>query len=197
MSTIGLTGGAACGKSTVRELLAAHTGTQAFDADAFVHILLESNADVASRIRTAFGSEALGADGRPDRSALRNLVFRDPDTRKMLEGILHPLVRIEWQSRKEACIAAGENFLADIPLLYETEADKFFDAVIVVACSKSVQMERLIRRGLPENTARAMLASQQPIMQKVNRGSFVLWNDGSVVALRRQTELVAKQLFQP
>lgn len=194
---VALTGGAACGKSTVSAELAPIIGARTFDADACVHRLLEQNEDVASAVLAQFGPEAFGADGRPDRSALRHAVFRDPRARKLLEGILHPLVHLEWQSRKEACTASGESFLADIPLLYETEVDKFFDLVVVVACSPTLQMERLILRGLPEETAMAMLASQHPIGQKVDRGTFVLWNDGSKSALRRQTKLVAEQLLQP
>ena len=192
---IGLTGGVAAGKSTVRETLASRHGVEAFDADAFVHRLLQSDSSVAAKINQEFGSRCLGDDGRPDRKALRELVFHDVDARRKLEGILHPLVRAEWLARREQCLAKGAHFLADIPLLYETHSDGFFDRVVVVACSPSVQMIRLEARGLSAETAHAMLASQLPMRQKVEEAAFVIWNDGSMESLRRQTQLLANLLF--
>ena len=192
---IGLTGGIAAGKSTVRETLASRHGVEAFDADAFVHRLLESDSSVAAKVDQEFGSRCLGDDGRPDRKALRELVFHDVDARRKLEGILHPLVRAEWLAQREQCLAKGAHFLADIPLLYETHSDGFFDRVVVVACSPSVQMIRLEARGLSAETAHAMLASQLPMRQKVEEAAFVIWNDGSMESLRRQTQFLANLLF--
>jgi len=192
---IGLTGGIAAGKSTVRETLASRHGVEVFDADAFVHRLLEGDSSVAAKIDKEFGSRCLGDDGRPDRKALRELVFHDVDARRKLEGILHPLVRAEWLAQREQCLAKGAHFLADIPLLYETHSDGFFDRVVVVACSPSVQMIRLEARGLSAETAHAMLASQLPMRQKVEEAAFVIWNDGSMESLRRQTQFLANLLF--
>jgi dephospho-CoA kinase len=192
---IGLTGGIAAGKSTVRETLDSRHGMEVFDADAFVHRLLEGDESVATKIGEEFGSRCLSADGRPDRKALRELVFHDAAARRRLEGILHPLVRAEWKARREFCQAKGIDFLADIPLLYETESEAFFDRIAVVACSPSVQMSRLEARQLSAETAHAMLASQLPMRQKIQGSSFVLWNDGSMEVLRRQTKFLANQLF--
>jgi dephospho-CoA kinase len=192
---IGLTGGIAAGKSTVRETLASRHGVEVFDADAFAHRLLESDNGVAAKIDKEFGSRCLSDDGRPDRKALRELVFHDVDARRKLEGILHPLVRAEWLAQREQCHAKGAHFLADIPLLYETHSDGFFDRVVVVACSPSVQMIRLEARGLSAETAHAMLASQLPMRQKVEESTFVIWNDGSMESLRRQTQYLANLLF--
>lgn len=193
--TVGLTGGVATGKSTVRQTLANTAGIEAFDADACVHRLLENDANVAAVIRREIGESYLRADGKPDREALRRLVFRDPVARRKLEAILHPLVRAEWSSRLDECRTEGIHFLADIPLLYETGAEDLFDAVVVVACSTTTQLDRLRARGIDADTAQAMLASQLPIGQKVSRATFVIWNDGSLGALGRQVELVANQLF--
>jgi len=193
--TIGLTGGVATGKSTVHHILAERSALETFDADVCVHRLLESNERVGVAVRHEFGNTSLRADGRPDRTALRNLVFRDPVARRKLENILHPLVRAEWSARLEEYRGKNTHFLADIPLLYETGAGSSFDAVVVVACSKETQLDRLRDRGMEADTAEAMLASQLPIGQKVARANFVIWNDGSLVALGRQIKLVANQLF--
>lgn len=192
---IGLTGGIAAGKSSVRQAILSARDIEAFDADAFVHRLLESDTGVANAIRREFGNSCLRPDGRPDRKTLRELVFRDAFARRKLEDILHPLVRAEWSARLQECREKNIHLLADIPLLYETGAEGFFDAVVVVACARSTQMDRLRARGIDEDTAQGMLASQLPLGQKVDRAAFVIWNDGSMAALGRQIELVANQLF--
>ncbi|MFM8808984.1 MAG: dephospho-CoA kinase, partial [Chthoniobacterales bacterium] len=189
--TVGLTGGIAAGKSIVRQTLANAVGLAVFDADACVHRLLENEASVATAIRRELGESFLRPNGKPDRKALRELVFRDVAARRKLEAILHPLVRAEWSVRLEECRAKSIHFLADIPLLYETGAEDFFDSVVVVACSQEAQLDRLLARGIKAGTAQAMLASQLPIGQKVARANFVIWNDGSLVALGRQIKLVA------
>lgn len=194
-TVIGLTGGVATGKSTVRGILMAKRNLEVFDADAHVHYLLRSDPGVAEKIRARFGAPFMHSDGTPDRAALRELVFRDPRARHDLEALLHPLVQSEWQKQRSRCIAAGIHFLADIPLLYETQAEAAFDAVIVVACTPAMQLARMRARGLTDEIAHAMLASQLPIGQKVTRASFVVWNDGTLAALNRQIELLAKQLF--
>ncbi len=194
-AAIGLTGGVATGKSTVRGILMARQNLEVFDADAHVHHLLRSDPRVAEEIRTRFGAAFIHPDGTPDRAALRNLVFRDPHARRDLEALLHPLVQSEWKNQRARCIAAGIHFLADIPLLYETQSEAAFDAVIVVAASPAVQLARMKARGLTEKIAHAMLASQLPIGQKVTQASFVVWNDGTLATLDRQINLLAKQLF--
>jgi len=193
--TIGLTGGIACGKSTVRASISARHKVVFFDADECVHNILETDVTIAGRVKALFGPQFLRRDGKPNRKALRDLVFGTAGARRHLEDLLHPLVRTKWLYAREQCLANGAHFLADIPLLYETGAERFFDAVVVVACSRETQVSRLRDRGIDLLTAQTMLASQLPLGQKVSQAAFVIWNDGSMAALGRQTELVAKQLF--
>lgn len=192
---IGLTGGIAAGKSTVRELLTVHTALQTFDADACVRSLLEGDARVIREIRDRFGPHFIKADGKPDRIRLRELIYADASARCRLEEVLHPRVLRQWQEVREECLAANGHLLADIPLLFETGAESYFQAVVVVACSPATQLSRLETRGIGPRMAEAMLASQWPIGQKTDRADFVIWNDGSLAALGRQTELLSKQLF--
>lgn len=193
---IGLTGGIAAGKSSVFQAMAtARPGLATFDADSCVHALLANEPRVAEQVGTLLGPEFLQPGGKPCRARLREAVFGNAPSRRTLESILHPLVRAEWMRLRDDCLAAGTDFLADIPLLYETAAEKFFDAVIVVACSQEAQRRRLEARQIPPGTAEAILASQLPMGQKVTSASFVIWNDGTMAALRRQTELLGKQLF--
>jgi dephospho-CoA kinase len=188
---LGLTGGIATGKSTAARLLHDLADLTAFDADACVHELLATDHEVISTIRLEFSLP----DAPLDRAMLRQIVFRDPEARRRLESILHPVVRAKWQWLADDCRAHGRRLLADIPLLFETGAASPFDATIVVAASPQVQRQRLASRGLDQKMIDAMLASQWPIGQKVALADHVIWNDGSLAELERQCALLLDALF--
>ena len=138
MPTIGITGGIGSGKSTFTQIFAAALGVEAFDADVCARRLLAEDAGVAAEVRVAFGDGVFGADGRPERPALRALVFADdPAPRRALEAILHPRVRDAWRGWLSEQRTPA---LVEIPLLYETGAEVYFDQVVVVGCK--------IHRGL-------------------------------------------------
>ncbi len=192
---LALTGGIATGKSTVARLLAERHAWTAFDADACVHHLLDSDSGVQAKIVAHFGPKVRRADGSIDRTALRNRVFADPAARRHLEGILHPLVRHRWKEQAAECAAGGHNFLADIPLLFETGAETCFDASLTVASCPATQAARLAARGIKTPVAQAMLASQLPIEEKIRRADHVVWNDGTEATLARQVDLLLELLF--
>lgn len=193
---LALTGGIATGKSTFCRLLATRHAFTLFDADACVHDLLDNDHAVIGAIRAAFGPHIAGADAGVDRTALRRIVFSDPTARRALESILHPRVREAWHRQRAECLAQHRDFLADIPLLFETGGDEFFDACVVVSSSDIVQKDRMISRGLDTATIEAMLASQLPISEKMARSTSVVWNDGSLGALNRQADLLLESLLR-
>ena len=192
---IALTGGIASGKTSFRQLLADRHPCKVFDADACVHRLLSSDAEIISAIAETFGNGVISETGQVDRAALRHLVFSDPEARRRLEAILHPAVRSRWQAQLEACRQRGRDFLADIPLLFETSGQQYFDVSVVVASSAATQRERLATRGIGRETAEAMLASQWPIVEKMSRATSVVWNDGTLGALARQADLLLECLL--
>ncbi|MEX1044542.1 MAG: dephospho-CoA kinase [Chthoniobacterales bacterium] len=191
---LALTGGIATGKSTFRQLLAARHSFVVFDADACVHELLSADRPAIDAVVQRFGAGVLGLDGCVSRPALRSVVFHDPAARRDLEQILHPLVRARWQEQRGDCLASGRDFLADIPLLFETSAEAHFDASVLVAASAGTQRARLAARGLDPATMEAMLASQLPLGEKIARATSVVWNDGTPAALGRQADLLLKRL---
>ena len=164
MSTIAITGGIGSGKSTFTQLLAERLPAEVFDTDVCARRLLAEDATVAAEIRAAFGEGVFDADGRPERTALRAIVFaEDPAPRRALEGILHPRVRSAWRGWLEERLQKTPEavLLVEIPLLYETGAEAFFDHAIVVGCGLTSQLSRLTgQRRLPEPTARRIIASQ-------------------------------------
>jgi dephospho-CoA kinase len=189
MLKVALTGGIATGKSYVRARIAAH-GVAAIDADAIVHELLGAPGAVTAGIERRFGRRVVRPDGTVDRQALGAIVFTDGTARRHLEAILHPPVYDRIASWMAARQAEGAGWaLADIPLLFETGREADFDRVIVASCDPEEQVRRVMRRdGLPDAAARARVASQWPIAEKVRRASDVVDTGGTFADTDRQVE---------
>lgn len=192
---LGLTGGIATGKSTFREVLASLRPFHCFDADRCVHDLLARDMEVISAVAAEFGAQFAAPGSGVDRAKLRPVIFGSTAARQRLEGILHPRVRTAWRALTADCRARGQDLICDIPLLFETNAEGFFDATIVVAASLQTQLARMGTRGLDADTMQAMLASQWPIVEKVGLASHVVWNDGDMAALQLQADLLLELLF--
>lgn len=166
-----------------------------FDADQCAKELLDHDEDVRQLVCSAFGNDVYLTDGSPDRVRLREIVFGDPSKRHELEQILHPAIRSKWLALAEESRAARRWLAVDIPLLYETGAESLFDAVIVVACRPSTQMQRLLNiRKLPRTTAEKMIAAQIDLNHKISKADHVIWNDGSDAGLENQTRLLVNLL---
>jgi dephospho-CoA kinase len=195
MPAIGITGGISTGKTSfvacLRELL---PGARFFDADVAARELVESDPEVRGAIEKAFGAEAFLPNGGLNREAIRSIVFADAGKKRALEQILHPRVRRQWSLEAERCRHSTRLFFADIPLLYETGGETLCDRVVVVACSASVQLERLRQRGaaLDQVTAQQMIDAQMPLKEKVSRADHVVWNNGGREGLTAQARLLAQ-----
>ena len=191
VAVIGITGGIATGKSTFSRLLRERTGAAFFDADTAARSLVDE-ADVRALLRAEFGAEIFSVTGDLNRAALRAIVFAEPEKKRALEQILHPRIREQWSTAANHSRQTGALFLADIPLLYETNGENLCDAVVVVACSAALQQARLMNRAhLSAADAAAMIAAQTPLAQKIARADHLVWNNGPVVALAAQVEMLA------
>ncbi len=192
VKTLLVTGGIATGKSTVcRELLARLPEAGIFDSDACVHELL-TRGHVVERIATSLGGDLKSPDGSLDRVRTSALVFNDPGKRRLLEGILHPLVRQACREARSRTAAdpKARFFIADVPLFYETGFPLETDMQIVVACAPQTQRSRLLARSPTHDPHRIdqRLAAQMPILEKIPRASVVLWNGGSLPSLSQQID---------
>jgi len=181
-----LTGGIATGKSYCLQRFVA-LGASTIDADALAREAVAAGTPGLRAVVDRFGSRVLAPDGTLDRAALGRVVFADSKARAALEAIIHPEVyrRIrEWFANLPASTAVA---IADIPLIFETGHNHDFDEVIVCACSPEEQVRRVMARdGLPEPDARARLAAQWPIGEKVARASRVIWTDRGFAETDRQ-----------
>ena len=194
MAIIGITGGIASGKSTFSRALAEIRAAWIFDSDACARELLDSDSSVRDAVIRDILPTAYQADGTPDRSAIRALVFSDPAAKARLEAILHPLVRTQRQALSYQARADGRDLLVDIPLLFETSASSEFDLVVTVACSLEIQTRRAMTRGLTLAQVEQIMASQWGNAQKIAQSDFVIWNDGSPRMLQAQAEELAARL---
>jgi dephospho-CoA kinase len=193
MPAIGITGGISTGKSTfcdcLREIVPA---AKFFDADLAARSLPELP-EVKQEILGQFGGEVFSPDGDLNRTKLRAIVFADAAKRRALEQILHPRIRRQWMAEAKKHRNFPDFFFADIPLLYETGGETLCERVVVVACSRNVQLDRLAKRkSLKRSEAEQMINSQMPLEEKIKRADHVVWNNGDRVTLMEQAkELVA------
>jgi dephospho-CoA kinase len=191
-----LTGGIATGKSYCLARLAA-LGVPTIDADKLARLVVAPGSPGLTAIVERFGSSMLRGDGALDRPALARVIFTDRVARADLEAIVHPEVyrRIrDWFAQLPLTTTAA---VADIPLLFETGHEYDFDVVIVAACSPEEQLRRLMTRdGLAEADARARLAAQFPIDEKVRRAQYVIRTDGDYVETEAEIQRVYEKLVK-
>lgn len=187
---VGLTGGIGSGKSTVADLFVQH-GAALVDTDAISHELTGPHGAAMTAIVAEFGPTVLRADGGLDRLAMRQLVFSSPAAKTRLEAILHPLIHSESMAR---CAAAGSApyVLLAVPLLVEAEGFRErVDRVLVVDCSETSQVARVIARsGLTSDAARAIIATQATRAQRLAAADDLIDNDGGRESLDAQVEVL-------
>ncbi|ERJ95591.1 dephospho-CoA kinase [Selenomonas sp. oral taxon 892] len=191
MRIIGLTGGIACGKSTVSQELHAR-GAVIIDADALAHELSRPGQSVYNAYVERFGSTVVAADGTLDRAAVARLIFVDPTLRAEIERIVHPLIRAAAEERLQAARAADERAaVLDVPLLFEAGWDTIADETWVVALPPEEQLARLLARdkSMDEGEARARIAAQMPLAEKCARADVVIDNS---VTKKEMREYIGK-----
>src|SRR5471030_3068216 len=176
---IGLTGGIACGKSTLAEGLRAR-GWHVIDTDVIAHRVLQVGEETYKNVVDAFGASILQGDQSIDRKVLGRLVFADPLLRAKLNEITHPAIRSVWQHEREerARTHPTHSLAVMIPLLFECELEQMFSAVWSVGASRAVQISRLKVRGFSETEVAQRLASQMPVAEKMARASIAFWGEG-------------------
>lgn len=177
LQRIGLTGGIGSGKSTVAQLLV-QCGAWLVDTDAIARSLTLPGGAALPRLAELFGADIIGDDGALDRERMRQLAFANPDAKRQLEGVLHPLIGQQAQVRAEQ--ANGRVVVFDVPLL--TESRHWRDRVqrvLVVDCGEATQRERVVQRSAwREEDVRRVIAQQAPRPARRAIADAVIHNDG-------------------
>lgn len=195
MRRIALTGGIATGKSHVRARFE-ELGVPTIDSDVLAHQAVAPGSAGLTAVVARFGPDVLDSQGQLDRKRMADIVFSNPLARKTLEAIIHPEVQRETNAWFAGLDSRRHPFaIADIPLLYEVNRDRDFDAVIVVACDPQTQLQRVMARdALSEAEAQRRIRAQLPIEDKIRRADFVIHTDGSIEDTNRQVDRLAGQL---
>ncbi|MFM9332229.1 dephospho-CoA kinase [Paenibacillus mesotrionivorans] len=187
---IGLTGGIACGKSTVSRLLASR-GAIVIDADILAREVVEPGAPALAEVVRVFGPDMLNGDGTLNRKQLGKVVFENDAKRKQLEELLHPAIIQLLQERMAEAerLQPDKLVVADVPLLYEAQMEDLFQEVLVVAVDREIQLERLMQRdGLNREEAEHRIDAQMPLEWKKEWADVVIDNSGTPEETERQVE---------
>lgn len=191
MKVIALTGGIGAGKSLVANYFFS-LGAEVIDADQLARQAIERGSDGFDQVISVFGDEIL-QDGDINRRALGEIVFSDPDKRKKLESIIHPIVQQALaDARKE--LTENQILIYEIPLLVETNAADKFDLVITVEAPMQSRIERLRNRGLHISEIEKRIANQVSPEERRAVANIVIENDGNEEALLRKVEAIWEEL---
>ncbi len=187
-----LTGGIATGKSFCLSRFAA-VGAAVIDADQLAHQAVDRGSDGLKEVVNRFGRGVLLPDGALNRKELGRIVFSDASARADLEAIVHPRVYRQVDQWFADLPSGTRVALADIPLLFETGHEHDFERVVVCACDPGEQLRRLTSRDrLDPEEARARIAAQWPISEKVRRADYVIMTDWTFP----ETESQVRKVFE-
>ncbi|MCG8581332.1 MAG: dephospho-CoA kinase [Bacteroidales bacterium] len=185
MLVVALTGGIGCGKSAVSNHLQT-LGVPVIDADHLAHQLVQPGSPALVEIQNTFGESVIDNRGCLDRSALRNIVFDDPQQRKQLENILHPRINAamkEWLKSQTA-----EYVILVIPLLFETGQQTVADRILLVDCYESIQIDRVLQRDkLSKKQVRQIIASQVNRQTRLQGADDIIENNSTQAMLIKAT----------
>ncbi len=184
---VGLTGGIGSGKTTVANLFA-DCGATVIDTDAIAHQLTVSGGIAIPAICAEFGDSVIDSTGAMDRTKMRAQVFNDPNAKKRLETILHPLIR--QASERAATGAQSEYVIFVVPLL--VESGRWRDRVsrvLVVDCPEELQISRVIaRNAMTREQVLAIMATQAPRSERLAAADDVIVNEGAPESLAPQIQ---------
>lgn len=198
MLNVGLTGGIACGKSTVAEMFV-RLGGYLIDFDKLAHEVQEPEKPAWCDVVDCFGSGILQKDGTIDRNKLAAVVFNQPEKLQKLNQIVHPRVFEEWCLRLEKIKTQNPRAIifADVPLLFEGRMQNLFDLTILVMIDPGEQIDRLMTRNrVCREDAELRLASQMPIRDKISLADIVINNQGAISETEKKVTCVWRDLLE-
>jgi dephospho-CoA kinase len=196
MLNVGLTGGIACGKSTVARMFVM-LGAHLIDFDKLAHEVQEPECPAWKDIIKHFGKGILKQDETIDRNKLAQIVFADKKELQVLNDIVHPHVFKLWQKRLDKIKKNEEHaiVLSDVPLLFEEKTQNLFDLTILVLIPPEKQISRLMARNkMSREEALLRLKSQLPIADKIELADIVIDNQENVSQTEKKVAQIWRQL---
>jgi dephospho-CoA kinase len=193
---IALTGGVACGKSSVSQIFK-KLGVPIIDLDVLARIVVEPNTQGLSELELHFGEGILNNDKTLNREALRQQLFENRENQQIVEQILHPKILEKMQMNIEKLNA--HLVVVEVPLLVEQNLTPLFDRAIVVDCSEKNQLKRLLKREkIGEKLARTMIAAQTSRKQRLALNeklpTDVIENNSQIFDIEQKTQDLYQKL---
>ena len=192
---VGLTGGIGSGKSAAAQVFE-ELGATVVDTDAIAHALTAPGGAAIAPIRAAFGADYITAEGALARPRMRELVFADAEKKRLLESILHPLIRARSSELVQA--ARSPYVILMVPLLIESgDYRGRYQRILVVDCPEELQVERVVARsGITAAQVRAIMATQVARGARLASADDVIDNSRDPAHLRREVELLHQRYLQ-
>jgi dephospho-CoA kinase len=190
---VGLTGGIASGKSTIREIFA-KLGATTIDADKLVADLYRPGAKGHDALVRTYGREILRPDGEIDRERLAAIAFRSADDAQKLNQLIHPLV-LDEADRRVAAVKDGI-VIMEATLLIEAGAVPRYDKLVVVDVDPKTQIARGVARGMSREELTRRIANQLPREERLRHADYVIDNSGDLAAAERRTREVYRRLME-
>ena len=189
MLSIAITGGIGSGKTCVTDIIRSH-GFTVIDADAMSREMTSAGGKAIPYIREKFGPEFIMEDGSLNRAAMRDLIFRDPAKKALLEEGTTKVVLEDIETIRRQKEKAGEKALFfDIPLLFETGTEGEYDAVWVVSADYDVRARRIMERdGIDAGMIGLIMDSQEDEETKKSGADLVISNNGTMEELEQAVE---------
>lgn len=195
---VAITGGLSCGKSSVCRILK-ELGAYVISADKIVHQLLSSDTNLGQEIVRLLGPSIL-INQKLDRSRIADIVFRDLELLKALEVLVHPAVYKELNEEYQRQInhfPPHSLFVAEIPLLFESDGQRNYDYTIAVVADLDICCKRFIEStGLDQREFNDRMARQLPLSEKARRADYVITNNGSLSDLEQTTTELYQKLIE-
>ncbi|MFZ4098785.1 MAG: dephospho-CoA kinase [Chlamydiia bacterium] len=192
MKRVAITGGFSSGKSLFAEELA-KLGAHVVSSDKIVHHLLHDSR-VQAQVVQLLGSEVL-RDHELDVQAIANRIFREPQLRVAMERLLHPMVYEEIERASQSC-APNSLFIAEVPLLFESEGNSRFDEVVCIDTPVELSRARYCAAGGSTEEFDRRERNQLARSEKARRASIIISNTGDREALRQAAHLLYRNLTQ-
>lgn len=193
---IAITGGIGSGKSVVAKLFE-QWGARVVDADILAREVVEPGSIGLQRVVEHFSEEMVLADGSLNRPKLASIIFSDPEKRKLLESLLHPLIRERWLTKLTELKQTNPPLIAYIvPLFFESSSSMpEIESVVLISAPEETRIQRIMDRDLfPRSIAEARIRAQLPDSAKIEKSDFVITNDSTLSSLEAQTRSVFERI---
>lgn len=198
LKKVAVTGGLSCGKSSVCQILK-ELGSYVVSADEVVHLLLSPETKTGQKVIELLGSDVL-VNGRLDRSQIARKVFGNPELLRALEAIMHPAVIEEVKKQYSEVIKKPHSyslFVTEVPLLFETGSDRFFDVTVTVIADPQKCQERFKdSRGYDDAEYNKRMERQLALPEKAKLADFVIGNNGSREELKENVKALFSLLHE-